>query len=68
MNLDLCRSGHPDESGQSTQSVWFKVPNPRWTMGEETSPLRLRTVLCRCHHALATWVSMMSITMSRRYK
>ena len=48
MNLDLCRSSlprfigeHPDESGQSTQSVWFKAPNPRWTMGEVSSPLRL---------------------------
>ena len=31
MNLDL----------QLTQPVWFKTPNPRWAMGEETSPLRL---------------------------
>ena len=46
MNLDL----------QSTQPVWFGVSNPRWSMGEETSPLRLWTVLHKCQHALATWI------------
>ena len=44
MNLDL----------QSTQPVWFGGSNPRWSMGEGTSPLRLRTVLHKCQHALAS--------------
>ena len=35
MNLDL----------QSIQPVRFEVSNPRWSMGEETSPLRLQTDL-----------------------
>ena len=30
---------------QLIQPVWFGVPNPRWSMGEGTSPLRLQTVL-----------------------
>ena len=32
--------------------VWGS--NPRWSMGEGTSPLRLRTVLHKCQHALIT--------------
>ena len=42
MNLDL----------QSTQPVWLGVSNPRWSMGEGTSPLRLRTTSHKCQHAL----------------
>ena len=46
MNLDL----------QLTQPIWFEAPNPRWEMGEETSPLRLGTISYKCQHALATWI------------
>ncbi len=52
MNLDLCRSEPPDESGQSTQSIRFGEANLDWSMGEGTSSLRLWTVLRKCQYAL----------------